>query len=86
MQLASYKCKYCDFECNIKTEFRDHLVLHLKYGTTNKGLRRMKRQLIINENKQLKNLIAAIDKYEMSFKDYKKYQPLLDRVREKVVN
>ena len=41
---------------------------------------------IQEENKQLKNLIAAIDKLDMSPQDYKKYRPLLNRVLDEVSN
>ena len=41
---------------------------------------------ILTENKQLKNLIASIDKLDMSPEDYQKYRPLLNRVLDEVSN
>jgi len=38
------------------------------------------------ENKELKNLIAAINKLDMAVADYEDYQPLLCKVLDEVSN
>jgi len=86
MQLAQYKCKYCEFESNEKIDFKDHLVAHLEHGTNEQATKKIKRQEMENENKQLKNLIASLDGVDMTPKNYQKYQPLLNRYSMRVVN
>ncbi len=86
MQLAQYKCKYCEFESNEKIDFKDHLVAHLEYGTNEQAIKKIKRQEMENENKELKCLIASLDGIDISPKNYQKYQPLLQSILDEVSN
>ena len=52
-----------------------------RYGMKNQTIEELQK-----ENKELKNLIAAINTLDMAVADYEDYQPLLNKVLDEVAN